>query len=149
MELARGIFSGKPRPTTQLDLLFGGYLIGTLAILTGSLALAGGTVTLGGAPVAVYRTVDAIELADVALAGVYRTGAGQVGKYLYPSLEQAVSLAARYQSMGWGAQTVTTATTTWRTLYMSESFTAATEGLAYFVRSESLHLIGRVTLLGI
>jgi hypothetical protein len=46
-ELAIALFTGQPRPTTSLDLLFGGYLVGTLVLLSGGLALIGGSTVLG------------------------------------------------------------------------------------------------------
>jgi hypothetical protein len=67
----RGPFVPGPRPTTQIELLFSGYLIGTLGILIGGLGLAAGSVTLGGAPVTVFRTVGAEQLADIGIAGGY------------------------------------------------------------------------------
>jgi hypothetical protein len=48
-ELARALFTPTPRPTTQLDLLFGGYLIFALTILTGGLFGIAGSATIGGA----------------------------------------------------------------------------------------------------
>jgi len=148
-ELGRALFTGHGRPTTWLDMLAAGYLIGTLSLITGGMFAISGSVTLGGASVTVYRAVGASEAADIVGSGVLRTGAGMAeGKFFFPTLHQAAQLGARFQLLGYGPQTLISASTAWRTLYTAGASYAATEGVFYYVTSTALSQFAQVTILG-
>lgn len=66
-ELARALFTGPPRPTTWLDLLFIGYLAGTLALITGGVVGISGATTLGISPYA-GLSADAINVQVIGTA---------------------------------------------------------------------------------
>jgi hypothetical protein len=67
-ELARALFTPTPRPTTQLDLLAGGYLLGALSVLTGGLFGIAGTATIGGSATT-GAALGAIDVTGAVAAG--------------------------------------------------------------------------------
>jgi len=68
-----------------------------------------------------------------------------VGKYFYPTQEQAANLAAKYSKMGLGEHTVTSGRISTDVLRRSaEPISPAGEGPAYFIRNDVLPQITNV-----
>jgi hypothetical protein len=96
-----------------------------------------------------WRVVDGTELAAIKNAGSrYTLGPGQIGKYFYPTKAQAQALASKYESMGLGNYTVTTASIDDATMATAavDSIAPAGEGAAWFFWEEAVTAIGEVAI---
>jgi len=103
----------------------------------------------GGALVTLYRAVDAQEFDAIAGNGSrYELGPGQIGKYFYPTREQAQSIAQNYEEAGYGDYVVTSAQVDEGLLATAaDSITVAGEGDAYFLLEEAVLGLGEVAIL--
>lgn len=100
--------------------------------------------------ITLYRAVDSDELAAIkAAGGKYSLGPGQEGKYFFLTKAEAVGLAVKYEGMGLGDYTVTSATIQDSVLAAtSDSISLAGEGTGYFMIEEGVALITEVVDLG-
>jgi hypothetical protein len=81
--------------------------------------------------VRLYRAVRPVELADIHQSGTYRPGRGNIGKYFFPTLEQARDLAGRLARLDDEPYTITSGL--FRRDQLPEPQYIASEGEAYFV----------------
>lgn len=98
--------------------------------------------------VTLWRVVQPVELTDIRANGyTYRLGPGNIGKYFYPTREQAEAIARMYTEAGIGGPyTVTSASIVEGRLAEAEAVTIAGEGRAFFVSERLVALIGRVRI---
>lgn len=114
-----------------------------------SLQRAGVAAESGDDLVDVWRAVGPDEAADIARSQAYKPGPGQIGKYFYPTREQAESLAGNYTKRGIGAPYTLTSGKVPRSLFDNvDSIHPAGEGPAWFFPNSQLPGICRVTCHG-
>ncbi|WP_433294152.1 hypothetical protein ACQP2F_32365 [Actinoplanes sp. CA-030573] len=118
-------------------------------MLAGQLPGPGLPTAADGALVTLYRAVDAQEFDAIAgNGGRYALGPGQIGKYFYPTREQAQSLAQKYEQAGYGDYVVTSSQVDEGLLASgADSITVAGEGDAYFLLEEAVLGLGEVAIL--
>lgn len=83
-----------------------------------------------------YRVVGSEELASIEAGGSYSLIPGLEGKYFFPTLEQATSLAGHFAKLG--QQTITSGTVARSLIPLNDIIAPAGEGVAFFLRGEQL-----------
>lgn len=102
-----------------------------------------------GEAIQVFRTVGAEEAAAIAASGRYSNLPWVAGKYFFPTLEQAVALAAKYEAANFGTQVITSGVIPRAALAAAEVISPAGEGLAlYLAGDDILRQIQNVVSLG-
>ena len=95
----------------------------------------------GGVP-RIYRAVGPEEAADISEAGVYRTVAGQEGKYFFPTKGQADNIAGMFTAHGMGGPyRITSGSIPAAILNQATPIENAGEGAGYFIQDDLLPAI--------
>ncbi|MCU1417165.1 MAG: hypothetical protein JWP32_1339 [Schumannella sp.] len=131
-------------PMFWVEYALGVTVSAAAVLLSGGTSLEAALATRFGSSAfqTLFRTVGPRELASIQSSGAYSLGLGSAGKYFYPTIEQAFTMASRYESLGLGPQTVTSGSIPQALLTAERMITPAGEGPAFYL--EGAELLSRI-----